>query len=189
MRAPTPAPAGQTGLMPDAAPQEVSDAPEQSASPEEQAQYERFVANGIMVIYGEETMPGLVEQMKQIPDPKQALATVAYAVFTRVLSAAEDSGEKPAGDVLINAGQEIFEHCANLATKAGIHDFEKDTEAFDGAWYLALDKVRVDGTFDPQEVAQDFEAIVQADKAGQLNALVGADIQKGQPMPKVQADG
>lgn len=185
MREPTPAPAQQTGLMPSGVP----DSDTQNASPEEQAQYERFVANGMLVIYGEEMMPKLVEQMRSIPDPKEALATAAYAVFTRVMSAADDAGQKPSGDVLYNAGQELFEHTAELATKADIHDFEKDTEAMEGAWYLALDKVRMDGGFDQQEVAQDFEQIRAADQAGQLNELLGTELQQPKQMPEGPANG
>lgn len=147
----------------------------QQASPEEQEQYERFVTRAIQLIYADETLPAILDTLRT-EDPKMGLATAAVSVISRVASMADQAGTKLSPDVVMEAGGTILEDLANLATKAGIHDFESDPDSLEGAFFEALDQFRgvltEAGEINQEAAAADMEKLVAMDQAGELEPMI-----------------
>lgn len=145
------------------------------ASPEEQAQLEHFVAKAYELTYDDAMLPKVLDMLGGEGDPMEGLARASALVITRVMGAAEQAGEKLSGDVLLHAGAEVFEDLANLATKAGIHDFENDPDALEGAFFRTLDTLRgmlqESGKIDQAAAAKDMEALAAADQDGRLEGM------------------
>lgn len=152
---------------------------EQMASPEEQAVYERFVARGINLIYDERMLERVID-MLSTGDPKQALGATAASIATRVFDMAQQAGQELSGDVVLHGGVEIFEDLANLASVAGIYDFNGDQDALEGAFFIAMDEFRAANgdKMDPEAFKADLAELDAKDKAGTLRdeimALPGA---------------
>lgn len=148
---------------------EASGDGEAMATPEQQQVYERFVAKALLVIYDQAMMPKILD-MISVADPKKGLATATAMVVGRVLAAAQKAGQEVDGDILLHAGTEIFEDLANLATVAGIYDFNGDQDALEGAFFLALDEFRTQnaGAIDPEPFKRDLSEMEARDKDGEL---------------------
>lgn len=182
--APQPAPAGG-GAQPPMPTQPGGGADlggAEMATPEEQDAYDRFVARSLELIYGD-GFERVLEMLRGGDDPVNGLAVTAATIVARVMDAAEKAGAVPSGDVLLNAGAEVFEDLAELSTKAGIFDFASDKEQFEGAWYRALDEFRVmrqaQGKLDPKVFEQDLAALQQADQTGELAQMLAAAEKRG----------
>lgn len=140
-----------------------------NVTPEEQAAYDRFVDNGMQVIYSPQTFPKILDRMKQAPEPVEGLAAVGVMVVTRLKQSAEKAGQQISPDVMYQGGVELLEDLAELAEKAGIHSFTEDE--IEGALYRALDMFREANadSIDKGAVEQDWAALVQADQSGELD--------------------
>lgn len=165
---------------------------EEMASPEEQAIYDKFVAKAQILIYDDKQIKGILDMLAE-GTPQEGLGITAATIIKRVADAAEQAGQPIPGDILLHAGAEILEDLATLATKAGIHDFSKDQEAAEGAFYVALDEYRVmqqaAGKIDPAVYQKDLEALQAADQSGELGALFNKLAQQGTgPRPAPEGD-
>jgi len=140
-----------------------------NVSPEEQAQYDQFVNNGLSLIYDEKTMPHIIKTLSA-GDPVEGLASAVVLVVTRLQDSAEKAGRKIGPDVLMHGGKELLEDLANLAGKAKIHDYNDDE--LQGAMFRALDLFREmqmkQGKIDKSAVERDMNMLVEADKSGRL---------------------
>lgn len=145
-----------------------------NVSPEEQAQYEEFVANGIKLIFNEGTVPKLIAALKADPNPVHALAANTVTIVQRLQQSAQQKGAAIPPDILIQGGAEIMGNIAELAKAAKIHEFSE--EELENASYVAMDmygdKALKDGTLDKEGIAQDFQTIVQADQQGTLEQTI-----------------
>lgn len=165
---------------------------EQMASPEEQAVYERFVARGINLIYDERMLERVID-MLSTGDPKQALGATAASIATRVFDMAQQAGQELSGDVVLHGGVEIFEDLANLASVAGIYDFNGDQDALEGAFFIAMDEFRAANgdKMDPEAFKADLAELDAKDKAGTLRdeimALPGAGGDEEDLEPEMEA--
>jgi hypothetical protein len=78
---------------------------------------------------------------------------------------------------------QVFGLVADLATDQGIHDFENDDEARDGALAGAANALQnmesEAGMLDPEETSSDFDALIQADRDGSLAQILGGGAQNG----------
>jgi hypothetical protein len=99
---------------------------EEQATPEEQAQYERIIDNGLKLIYDKATMPGVIEALAGDGDPIDGLATVAAGVLGQLERSAAEAGKPLDPEVLYNAGIALLEDLADLAGRAGVHTFTED---------------------------------------------------------------
>ncbi|MFN8828843.1 MAG: hypothetical protein ACK50Q_01150 [Labrys sp. (in: a-proteobacteria)] len=150
-----------------------ADQAEGTASPEEQADYERLVTNAMKVVYGDgEVNPQILDTLQAGDDPIAALGEATATVVMSLIRSARKAGKELSADVLFHAGTEIFEDLANLATEAGIHDFNNDPDALEGAFFIALDRVRLmqeqDGSLDKPAAESDLQALQQEDQSGAL---------------------
>jgi len=147
----------------------------QQASPEEQGQYEHFVAKAYDLIYDRAMMPKIIDMLAGEGDPTEGLARAAALVIKRVMDMAEGAGEKLAGDVILHAGTEVFEDLANLSKVAKIKDFSQDQDAFEGAYFKTLDMFRTmlqeSGRLDEGAAKKDLETLMAMDKDGKLEEM------------------
>lgn len=163
------------------------------ASPEEQAQYNEFVGQALMLIYDEKMFGKIVDLLNGAGDPMDGLARATSLVVGRIMDVAEKAGDKLSGDVILHGAKEIFEDLANLSAKAGIMDYSQDQDAFEGAFFRAVDMLRTllqqMGKLDEAAVKQDFDKLVQMDQSGELEGMFrelaandDAALQQGQPV-------
>ena len=145
-----------------------------NVSPEEQAIYEQFVNNAFSAIYDEKSLPSIIESLKGDGNPVEGLANTAVGVVARVQDSAEQAGQALPPEVVFQAGVEILEDLAELAEKAGVHDFTP--EELEGATFQAMDRYReLKGGADGaafQGAKEDFNKIVAIDQAGRLDEAV-----------------
>ncbi len=144
------------------------------ASPEEQAMYDKLVANAFNVIYDQKTLPIILRALQQ-DDPIQALAQPAVVVISRVLTSADQNKTKFSGNVILHAAKEIVEDLAELSREAGIHDYTNDMDALEGAFFRVMDEIRVmaqhNGSLSPEAAQQDLQRLQEMDESGELERL------------------
>jgi hypothetical protein len=190
--APQNMPGGQPDMQQMPEGQDVDLGQEVQASPEEQAQYNEFVGQAMLLIYDEKMFPKIVELLNGAGDPKDGLARATSMVVGRMIDAAEKAGDKLSGDVILHGAKETFEQLAEISAKAGIMDYSQDQDAFEGAFFRAVDMLRTllqqMGKLDEAAMKQDFDKLVQMDQSGELEAMfrgLAADddaaMQQGQP--------
>lgn len=183
-------PAGGGAAMPPATPQGAAP-PQQAqggmqgggmpgeprqASPEQQAAYERTVVAAMDLIYNKDVLPGLLEMLQGGGDPVDGLAMTTAQVFARVALAGEEAGESFDGDILFNAGAEIFNQLADVSDAAGIGNFAEDRDALEAAYFGALDQVRgmmqQGGRIDQEAAQRDLGTLQQMSESGQLEQML-----------------
>ena len=156
-----------------AAPEQVSGEEQPNVTPEEQAMYDEFVDNAFSVIYDEKSLPQIIESLKGDGDPVEGLANTAVSVIARVQDSAEQAGQPLPPDVVFNAGVEILENLADLAGKAGVHEYTP--QEIEGGTFRAMDIYREmkgrDGGADRPGIVSDFNQIVELDQAGRLDEV------------------
>lgn len=145
-----------------------------NVSPEEQAQYDQFIDNGLRLIFDKKTAPSILQRIEASPSPSEGLAAATVSVVTRLKDSAEQKGMKIDDAVLFHGGVELMENIAELSDAAGVHKFTPDE--IEVAMYQALDQYGTReierGTIDKQKVADEFKMMVEADKAGRIDELI-----------------
>jgi hypothetical protein len=188
-----------------AAPQPMAPAPGedlgvQQATPEEQEQYDMIVGSAFNMVYDEKMLSQITTVLEGGGDPKAGLARAASLVLTKVLKSAKQSGQEFDGGVIFHAGTEIFEDLAELSKEAGIHDFTQDPDELEGAYFLALDQLRVDmqeaGMLNTEAAKADFAQLQEMDANGKLEQMLlslASEDEKGsgpeKAMPEEEAPG
>ncbi len=156
-----------------AAPAQGGGGEQPNVSPQEQGIYDQFVNNAFSAIYDEKSLPSIIESLKGDGNPVEGLANTAVGVVVRVQDSAEQAGQALPPEVVFQAGVEILEDLADLAEKAGVHDFTP--EELEGATFQAMDRYRElkgDDGASSQEAKEDFDKIIAIDQAGRLDEAV-----------------
>ena len=147
-----------------------------AASPEEQQQYDQIVSNAMTLIYSREATPAILAMLQGDGDPVEGLARAASTIMMRVIQSGAQAGVPLSGDVVMHAGTEVFEDLAELSKEAGIEDFSQDQEAFEKAYFLALDYARKGlqdaGMLDPATADADLQKLQRMDADGQLEPMM-----------------
>lgn len=170
------------------------------ATPEEQEQYERFVANAMALVYSDKnnygTLRKVIERLKVGEDPIEGLASVTTHIFMALVTSATKKGVQISTDVMMQGGYDIVSDLAELAGLAKIHKYTQ--EEIEGAYYRAADMVREQmqsmGLLDAQEQASQLEMLKQAEQEGKLDqVLPGATeaakkLGKAAPTPESEED-
>lgn len=161
----------------------------ENVSPEEQAQYDKLVTNGMELMYNDKTMPQLLKSIASGGNPVEGVANALTTVFMRLEDSGEKAGFKAGGDVKIHAATELMEQMVELAEAAGIHEFTP--KEMERAYLLATDNYRVarqkQGKLPVEELQSDMGALMQANEQGTLDEMAPglADFAaKGQQMNK-----
>lgn len=146
------------------------------ATPEQQDQYDRFVAVAMNLMYEPEMIPKLLELLSGGDDPVEGLARATVMITARVATKAEEGGEQLSGDVLFNAGAEIFNQLADVSDAAGIGNFAEDRDMLEAAYFRALDEFRMlmqDAGRGSQEAAQrDLQQLEAMSQSGDLESTL-----------------
>lgn len=146
------------------------------ASPEQQDQYDRFVATAMNIMYEREMVPRLLQLLEGGGDPVEGLARATVMITARVATAAEESGEKLSGDVLFNAGAEIFNQLADVSDAAGFGNFAEDRDMLEAAYFRALDEFRTlmqqAGRVNQQAAQRDLQGLEAMSERGDLEATL-----------------
>jgi hypothetical protein len=151
--------------------QEAAPDEESNVSPEEQAQYDTFVTNGMTMMYDEKVLPQIMEALKGDGNPIEGLANATAMIVLRLDDSAEQSGQQISGEVKFHGATELLEQLAELSQEAGIHEFnEEDMEA---ATYLAMDIYRTtrqeQGKLPKEDLEQDMQELMALNESGQLD--------------------
>jgi len=145
-----------------------------NVSPEEQAQYDQFVAQGMKLYNDPKVMPAILHQIEGNGDPVNGLASATATIVVRLVHSLKGQPTKMSGDVIYHGGVEILEQLADLGAVTKLHDFTP--EEMQQAELRAVDMVRdmltKSGDIDNEAVMQDFNALVEADKAGALDEML-----------------
>lgn len=144
-----------------------------NVTPDEQRVYDQFVDNAFSAIYDDKSLPQVIESLAGDGNPVDGLANTAVSIVVRVQDSAEQAGQAIPPDVVFNAGVEILENLADLAGKAGVHEFT--AQEIEGATFQAMDIYREmkgrDGGAGRPQIVEDFNQIVALDQAGRLDEV------------------
>lgn len=150
---------------------------EPNVTPEEQAQYDKVVKNGMELIYDPngQVTPEVMKRLSTGNKPIESLSQTAVWLVMMVEQDANRNNFPIEDDVLLHAGKELFEQLADVAEALGIHKF-KEAE-LQGAWYNALDMYREanqdeGGRIDKDQAANEFAQLNEADKEGRADELI-----------------
>lgn len=187
--------AGGAGVAPVNFNGENEEAEEPNVSPEEQAQYDKFVGNAMELIYTEDgkVQDEVLARLSTGNKPMDVLAQTTVWLVMLVENSAEQSGQRIEDDVLFHAAKEVHEQLIEVAEAADIHTF-KEAEV-QGSWYQALDMYREansdeGGRFNPEVAAQEFAALNEADREGRADEVLPGFSQMTQAgLAAAMADG
>ena len=164
------------GLLPQmgqTAPSDPSE-PVPNVTPEEQAQYDDFVENGMLLLFAPETNSAMREAMSAQADPVEALAQALVPVVIRLAESALAEGVAVSGDVMMQGSVELLEQLAEWAEAEGL--VAVDEGVLEAATYRALDLYREQGgqmgLIDEEAVAEDYGELEALSGAGQLEAAL-----------------
>lgn len=147
---------------------------ETNVSPEEQAQYDEFVSNGLNLIYDEKGLDSIMTTLAGDGNPVEGLANTLVSVVGRLEGSAKESGTPISGDVILHGSGEILEGLVEMSEKAGLHDFSE--EDMESAFFMAADQYRnlkqEAGELPEEQLKADFQSILQAEGAGTLNDVL-----------------
>lgn len=158
----------------------------EQGTPEEQAQFDDFIIDGMAMIYGGgEVKPGILKMLDEDPsDLKKALGDqqlfkdftpgVALAATTVVIviELMREAGKGGLADlVILQGGKRLMEELATVCDEADIHDFSEDE--LNRAFIVGIDLFRetavAEGLIDEAgkaNLAAEFEQIKAADAQG-----------------------
>jgi len=161
--------------MPEEQAPEAAIGQSQQAAPEEQEQYNHFVAKAYELIYDKAMLPKIIDMLAGEGDPMEGLARASAMIIKRLMDMAESGGDKLSGDVILHAGTEVFEDLANLSKVAKIKDFSTDQDSFEGSFFRMLDQLRTmlqeSGKIDQEAAAKDLETLMKMDQDGKLEEM------------------
>lgn len=191
---------------------------ESNVSPEEQEQYNLFMAKVADILYGPgggtaKVMPEILESLsaakgsggeatvegvapgEELEGEKGnpavlALANTAVQVVQKVDTAGFEAGSPVSDEVLYHAAVETIELLAEVAETAGIHEYSE--EELNGALYQAVDLYRPIaeelGRTDQETLKGQFAEVNQADQEGRLGELLPGIEGATMGEPPVQAE-
>lgn len=156
---------------------------EGNVSPEEQAQYDAFVTNGMKLMNDEKGIDGLLKSIQGDGDPIQGLANTVAAIVIRVEDSAQKQGVEISPDVLMHGGTELLEQAADLAEQAGIHEFSE--EDLESALYQSMDIYRSmrEGKLPTEQLGQDLQKLQAAEQDGSLEEMFPGITEFGNKSP------
>lgn len=151
-----------------------------NVAPEEQEQYDRFVANGMKLVFAQGARDQIVNRIKA-SNPIEGLAAATVQIVRRLNESAGQKGMQVSPDVLMHGGLEIMGNIAELAEAANAHSYSE--EEIEKAMYMALDQYGTQelqaGRIDKEAVANDLQEMMAADKEGRLEEALPGIEEKG----------
>lgn len=183
----SPGPQAQSGLLPSPTDVPAGEGDETNVSPEEQAQYDQFVTNGMRLINDKKGLSKLLKSIEGAGNPVEGLANTVASIVIRVEDSAKQKNVEMSPDVLMHGGTELLEQAAELAEAAGIHEFsEQDLE---NALNIAMDIYRTtrqqQGKLPTEQLSQDLQEVQAAEQGGELEQMFPGITEVSQrPLPE-----
>ncbi len=165
-----------------------------NVSPEEQAQYEEFVLNGVQILHDEKGLETMLQSIGGDGDPVEGLATTVSSIVMRLEDSAAQSGQQISSDVVMHGGVEIMEQAVELAEQAGLEISEKQMEsALVVAFEMYRNTRQESGQLQGDPFAQDLAELQGMDDAALEQEFPGitekANAMPQQPAPEPQSRG
>ena len=173
--APQAQPGMQPGAQPDGGAPPMAPGSGQPATPEQQAQFDKFVSLGMVMLFDPDFIPKAREVIDHDGGPIEGVAEVATGIVSRIYTQAIKEGEKIDAQVILHGGWEIVQHVAEVAKNTVAPDMsDEDVET---AFFVAADKLRsvlgrsgfLQDSPDPEQQAQQARQQVGEE---QMNANV-----------------
>jgi hypothetical protein len=161
---------------------------ESNVAPEEQAEYDQFVKNGMAMLYHQgEVSPAIIESLsakgegsegegegKGPSGPVIALANTTVEIVSHLDESSRQAGKPVSNDVLLHGGIEIMEQLIDIAETANVHDYSEEEQQ--GAIAIAMDMYRpklIEGGRTSEDALKgEFGEVVQADEQGQMEEML-----------------
>lgn len=144
-------------------------------SEEDQALYDWFVVSAMQLMDSPETQGDVIATLDGAGDPVEGAAETTVSIAMRILMEAESEGRPLPFAVVFEAVSEVFEHIVDTSEAAGLHDFSD--EDMTAGFLRATDELRIAmseaGLLDQDQVQGEFDDLVSAEQAGELEALLG----------------
>lgn len=96
-----------------------------NATPQQQAQYEQFVKNGMRMIYGKKSVPAIVKSLDGNGDPVAGLTNTVTSVVVRLAESAKKAGKPLPPEVVLYGAGELLEQLADFSEASGGHKYEE----------------------------------------------------------------
>lgn len=148
---------------------------EVEASPEEQAQYEQFVTNGMNMMYDQQGLPTILQSLSGAGSPVEGLANTLAMMVMRLEDSAADAGQEISGDAMYaGVTEQILPLLVELADAGGVHEYKE--EEVDAALFQALDIYRSTrqqaGQLDEEALQGDMAMLMQAEQDGTIGEVL-----------------
>ena len=125
--------------MNDIQPQSQDQAPQRQATDEQQAQYNKFYAKTVELLFNEQFLQAGAKLLQQAPTVVDGMARIGATVASRVYMQAAKEGAPPEPIVVIESGREIMAEVADFAKAL---EYEVSDEDIETAYYMAADLMR-----------------------------------------------
>lgn len=96
------------------------------ATPEQQADYQKFVENGMELVYADKGLKALVTSMDGNGAPVDGLANTMAAVTMRLTDSAKKAGKPVSPLVALYGAGELLEQLAAFSEDSGGHSYTDD---------------------------------------------------------------
>lgn len=154
--------------------EKAAEADEPNVSPQEQQEYNQFVANGMKLMYQPEGLNTVVSSLMGAGTPVEGLAATLVMLVKRLEDSATQNGQTINPDVMYQGSIELLEQLGEMQKEAGVHD--PSEEELGDALLLALDQYRemktAEGTLDSDAIGAEFEMLRQAEQDGSLEEIL-----------------
>lgn len=145
-------------------PQEQQVADDSNVTPEEQAEYDMFVAMCYKLIYGKGSGDSIEQAITKADDVVTVLATLSAKTIISVEKSAIEAGKKLSDDVIFHGGSEVVAELVNYAVQLGKVKPEQEDDVLNKVVFQAI---RIYGDQALQEnliTADEKDAAMQAMK-------------------------
>lgn len=141
------------------------------ASPEQQAEYNKFVGFGMRLLFSDKVSMDSIEMLQKAGNKIEGAAQVLASIVTRLYTSQVEQGQQPMPEVVLHGSWELLDNVIQLAMASGMEDFSEDDR--EGAFFMAADLLRANlakaGMIDPEIVKQDVAALHEMEDSGQMS--------------------
>ena len=146
----------QKGLLTQGKEQPEQKRQNQQVDPQNQEQYDVFMANGMNVLHDEKVSDQIISQIIKSQDPVESIARATVDLIIRLETSASQNGVQVADNVKMQAANQLMGEIINLAEMAGMKQLtdEERYKAFSLAVSMYLDESVKSGNITPEQLAQ-----------------------------------
>jgi hypothetical protein len=147
-----------------------------NASPEEQEQYDMVMTAALSMIYGDQSLPTVVEKLASDKEELgKAIGHTAAMILMSIKGGVERQGREVSGDILFNAGQEVVSELIEVAISSKLMDESQTDQILEQA---LTEGMRV---FGEAELKSPNAAQKQAAAKQEMAGMQGGQPQGAQP--------